>query len=346
MTARARRRILLALGLLTALVVAVFAFVVARASSELVSPVRRVTQAYHREWIDKPGEHGISIERFSALDGRVPCLLVQPDAKAGLSPRGAKLREQLMARGIPLPAFGEIKGTLVMMPGRNGGKEDLLPVAERFCAVGFRCLLPDLPAHGESPMKICTFGASEFDGQLPAGVLQEASSRFGFPAQPAALWGMSMGGAYVARAASQPGARWDALVVVCSFDSLNAVLTRKISSWAGPLTPGLSLAIRRAVVLRGGIDPAAAMPVRWAGSVSAPLLMAHGTQDELIPEAFGKRLFDAYGSGEKRWVPVEGGSHERVLVTDMPLYAAMAEWFLVHLPGAKAKAALLDAAVR
>lgn len=153
-----------------------------------------------------------------------------------------------------------------------------------------------------------------------------------------------MGGSYVARAASLPGTKWTALVVVCSFDSLNAVLTRKIGSWAGPLTPGLSLAIRRACVLRGGVDPATVLPVKWAGSISTPLLMVHGTQDELIPESFGKRLFDAYGSAEKRWVPVEGGSHERVLVTDMPLYAAMAEWFLAHLP--EAKATPLSAAVR
>lgn len=172
MAVHVKRRIFLALGLLSALVVVGFVFVVARASSELVSPARRVLQDYHREWLDQPAAHGLSIERFSALDGRVPCLLVQPDARAGLSPRGTKLRDQLTARGIPLPAFGEIKGTLVMMPGRNGGKEDLLPVAERFCAVGFRCLLPDLPAHGKSPMKICTFGASEFDGLLPGAVLQ------------------------------------------------------------------------------------------------------------------------------------------------------------------------------
>jgi alpha-beta hydrolase superfamily lysophospholipase len=199
--------------------------------------------------------------------------------------------------------------------------------------------LPDLPSHGESPIKICTFGASEFDGGLPSGILNDAAGRFGFPAQPAGLWGMSMGGAYVARAAAQPGANWSALVVVCSFDSLNAVLNRKIGSWAGPLTPGLSLAIRRACVLRGGIDPVKVQPVRWASSISAPLLMAHGTQDELIPETFGRRLFEAYGSPEKRWVSVEGGSHERVLVTDMPLYAAMAEWFLTHLPGSKLQAA-------
>lgn len=308
-------------------------FVVVRASSELVSPARRPLQDYHREWLEHPAAHGILIQKFTALDGRVPCLLVLPDASAGPSPRVATIRRQLEERGISLPSFGETFGNLVLMPGRNGNKEDLLPVAERFCAVGFRCILPDLPSHGESPEKICTFGASDLDARVPSGVLADAARRFHFPRQPAGLWGMSMGGAYLARAASLPGSDWQALVVVCSFDSLDAVLERKLFSFTGPAAPVFGRAIRRACVLRGGVDPSAVQPAKWAAAVSAPLLMAHGTDDELIPEAFGRRLFDAYGSAEKRWVSVEGGTHDRVLVTNMPLYATMAEWFLTHLRG-------------
>lgn len=328
-----RRRLLLALALLLCAGLGLTVFVIVRASSELVSPARRPLQDYHREWLELPVAHGISIQKFPALDGRVPCLLVLPDASDGMSPRVEKVRRQLEERGASLPPFGETFGNLVLMPGRNGNKEDLLPVAERFCAAGFRCILPDLPSHGESPEKICTFGASDFDATVPAGVLGEAARRFHFPRQPAGLWGMSMGGAYLARAASLPGAEWQALVVVCSFDSLDAVLNRKLASVTGPAAPVFDLAIRRACVLRGGVDPAAVQPAEWAAAVSAPLLMAHGTDDELIPESFGRRLFDAYGSPEKRWVTVEGGTHDRVLVTDLPLYATMAEWFLKHLRG-------------
>jgi pimeloyl-ACP methyl ester carboxylesterase len=328
-----RRRILLVLALAGVAVLGASLFVVVRASAELVSPARRPLQDYHREWLEHPASHGISIQNFTACDGRVPCLLVLPDASAGLSPRVERIRRQLEERGVNLPSFGETFGNLVLMPGRNGNKEDLLPVAERFCAVGFRCILPDLPSHGKSPEKICTFGTSDFDASVPVGVLDEAARRFHFPRQPAGLWGMSMGGAYLARAASLPGADWQALVVVCSFDSLDAVLKRKLVSITGPAAPVFDVAIRRACVLRGGVDPAAVQPAKWAAAVSAPLLMAHGTDDELIPETFGRRLFDAYGSAEKRWVSVEGGTHDRVLVTDMPLYATMAEWFLTHLRG-------------
>jgi hypothetical protein len=45
--------------------------------------------------------------------------------------------------------------------------------------------------------------------------------------------------------------------------------------------------------------------------------------------ASGKRLFDAFPE-PKRWVEVPGAGHDNVLVTDFPIYAEIAEWFLAH----------------
>lgn len=326
-----RGRFAAAAGLLVLLLAGGAAFVVWRASAELVHPARRKLQAYHHDWLESPAAHGISIQRWEAMNGRVPCLLVLPDRAGGLSPRGAAIRKQLEEAGTKLPAFGETRANLVLLHGRNGRKEDLLPVAERFCAAGFRCLLPDLPAHGESPLKVASFGASEFDAGLPAGVLEEAIGRFKLPRDPAGLWGMSMGGAYLARAASAPGAPWRALVVVCSFDTLNAVLRRKVSFYAGPAAPLFVSAISMSCVARGGVDPAAVTPADWAAKVSTPLLVAHGTDDDLILLDSGRKLFEAYASPEKQWLVVKGGTHNNVLVTEMPLYSAMAGWFAAHL---------------
>lgn len=59
--------------------------------------------------------------------------------------------------------------------------------------------------------------------------------------------------------------------------------------------------------------------------------MAHGDMDPLISAARGKRLFYAFHSRKKLWVDVPGGNHNNILVTDMPLYAAMGEWFVSNL---------------
>lgn len=62
------------------------------------------------------------------------------------------------------------------------------------------------------------------------------------------------------------------------------------------------------------------LPIRWImrnrypsieriRQYHGPLLQTHGTADEVIPFAMGKRLFDASPSPRKRFVPVEGGTH-------------------------------------
>ncbi len=93
------------------------------------------------------------------------------------------------------------------------------------------------PRMGRSSLKTVRFGNSDFEASIPAAVLGEARARFHFPDEPAGLWGMSMGGAFLARAASLPGAPWKALVVVCSFDSLDAVVGQKVASYTSVTAP-------------------------------------------------------------------------------------------------------------
>lgn len=121
--------------------------------------------------------------------------------------------------------------------------------------------------------------------------------------------------------------QWNALIVVSSFDSLGGVIDGQLH-WAGPATPLFREAVAAMTSLRGGVTLSNARPVDWAARVKIPVFVAHGDADTLIPLSRGKALYEAFGSQEKRWVPVETGDHNRVLVTPMPLYATMAEWLL------------------
>ena len=297
------------------------------AAGQLVSPARRPLQAYHLDWLNAPAAHGLAIQKFTAMDGKVPCLFVTPDQQAGPGERGERLRQQLADMKHQLAPYGVVRGTIVLLHGRKGRKEDLLPVAERFCAVGFRCILPDLPAHGESPLQKVSFATTAIEESLPESTLSEAAKQFRFPREPAALWGMSMGGAFAIRAAVQAPEKWEALIVVSSFDSLSNVIYGQVR-WAGPVAGLFRDAVGAATLFRGGANLAKARPVDWASRVQIPVLVAHGNNDTLIPLDQGRALFDAFGSPNKRWVEVESGDHSRVLVTPMPLYAIMAEWLL------------------
>ncbi|MEZ5448891.1 MAG: hypothetical protein R3E89_07770 [Thiolinea sp.] len=55
------------------------------------------------------------------------------------------------------------------------------------------------------------FGSLAFERRLPAAVLQEVRAQFDLPAEPALLWGMSMGGAVAVGTQPpirNPGALW------------------------------------------------------------------------------------------------------------------------------------------
>jgi len=294
----------------------------------------RPLQSYHQEWLNAPEDHGIRIRRFSAANGRIPCLLVTPDPQAGPAERGILIRRQLQEQGVELTSFGTVRATVVLLHGRCGRKEDLLPIAERFCAAGFRCLLPDLPAHGESPLPRCHFATTDAEAGYAASVLTCARARKLIPVEPACLWGLSMGGAFATRSAAQKNSPWTSLVLVNSYGALDELVQRKTRPWLGPLTGPACRLMAHFSQTRGSLDPKESRPVTWAASVSVPVLVAHGSKDELIPVEAGRRLFDAFSTRRKRWVRVEGGDHHNVLVTAFPLYATKTAWFLRHLPAA------------
>ena len=287
----------------------------------LTSPQRRPLQDYHLDYLSRPSDHGIRIERHDCLDGKVPCLVVSPDPSAVLGKRGTLIRSQIQS---PPDAHGHVVANLVLLHGRNGRKEDLLPVAERFCAVGFRCLMPDLPAHGDSPLPVSKFGLGEWERQLPERVLEECASALGFADAPAALWGISMGGSFATSSAAAAGAPWRCLVIVSSFDRLDKVVEGQCRSGT---VAGLVSSVSQN---SGGPELSEVTPSSWAREVTIPVLVAHGSDDRLIPIDFGRSLFAAFPSQQKRWFEVEGGTHSTVLTTPMPLYSQMADWLLKH----------------
>ena len=302
------------------------------AGAEIASPSRRPLADYHHEYLTNPMAHGINLASFNASDG-TPCIVCTPDSSGQLGERGSKIRQQLTARGFQLAPAGTVGGTLVLVHGRKGRKEDYLPIAERLCAIGFRCIIPDLPAHGDHPATTATYGIRE--ATLPAQVLNEAARKWSFNAQPAGLVGMSMGGSVSVHAAALPGAPWEAMVVISSFDSLSAVVegqaTRRMGSvLATPWVKGADFVYHR----KTGFHLSDIQPHRHAASIRIPTLVAHGTADRVSSITRGQRLFDALpATTTKQWLEVPGADHDDVLITAYPIYAEIGAWLLRHMAG-------------
>ena len=153
----------------------------------------------------------------------MPCLLIEPNPATGPAKRARTLQQQLHQKQT-LPPYGQASRMIVLLHGRNGRKEDLIPVAERFVAAGYRCVLPDLPAHGDSPLNTMSFGSSHFESQLPRLIVNDIRQHFNLPNQPTSLWGLSMGGAFALSAAKESPHYWQSLIIVSSFDRLDTLL--------------------------------------------------------------------------------------------------------------------------
>lgn len=297
-------------------------------ATEIVRPSRRSLEQHHRDFLDHPEAHALRIRAFES-DDHAPCLLCEPLPRARLAQRGARLTAELaQLHRIQTPADGSILGNLVLLHGRHGRKEDNLPIAERFCAAGFRCILPDLPGHGDHPVSLALYGLKEAD--VPTTALDTAGRRFGFAAHPCGLWGISMGGSVAVHACAAHPLEWDALVIVASFDRLEPVIRRqadeRLGAWFGALLfPGTKGWFQ---VLSGGHRLSEIAPVTRTASLHVPVLIAHGTDDPLIPTEAAQRLYDAIPVSQKRWVNVGAGTHGNILITPQPLYAEMAAWFV------------------
>ena len=315
------------LGLPTVLAAAVFGGLEHSARS-LWSPPRQPFAEHHLRILNDPAAHGMTLDRFVASDG-TPFLLCRPTPLPGK--RGQLLRSQLLDQGVSLAAPGEEIGNLAILHGRRGRKEDYLPIAERFCAVGFRCVLPDLPAHGEHPVDASTFGVRE--AAIPSLVLEEAARLGAFPAAPAALFGTSMGGSVAVHAAALDAdqEKWSSLVVVASFDALREVVAFNAREIAGPAAPMIEGFVTWRFPQGTGVALADVAPVEKARNLRLPVLVAHGTDDRTVPHEAGRRLFAAF-PGRTRWVDVPGADHQNVFITDFPLFATAADWLLASLP--------------
>ncbi len=322
-----RKRILKILGISILILSLTIIIIINYSVYHLASPAPSNIPQGAREIQDAPEKFGIKLKSIICLNNKVPTIVAEPSSNKPITKKALLIRKQLSDLGYKTPNYGTIKGTVVILHGRNGRKENSLSIAERFCAVGIRCILIDLPSHGDSPVDNVKFGSTEWEQDIPYKVLTECAEIFQFNKQPAALWGMSMGGSFATAAAADPihGKTWSSITIVCSFDALNTVIKKKCKTdWLTNLASTLCQ-------VHGGANFSKVNPATWAENVNTPVLVAHGDKDELIPISNGKKLYQSFASNDKKWLTVEGGNHNNILITPMPLYAEMAHWILTHL---------------
>lgn len=324
-------------------------------AKDFAQPKPRALQDYHYQLLHQ--QQGISITHFACASGNAPCLFVLPSTTQTkqLNQQQKNLHQQLQQDFGHLPQTltaatndtAAPKAIVMLLHGRKGRKEDLLPVAARFAAVGYMSVLLDLPHHGDSPLPYSQFGLELQQNTLDIVNTSLADAQqwlvtqnpvVNRPTPPAFMWGMSMGGSYAIHAIAHHPQQWQGLIIVESFARLSAVTEAQADKLLAHLPIGITTAVKPLVtktfatfaVWQGGVNPTHVQPAALAQQLKLPILVLHGDKDEVIDTSQGKQLYNSFASTDKTWLAVTNAGHHNILITDAPVYATMADWLLSH----------------
>ncbi|MBL4648087.1 MAG: alpha/beta fold hydrolase [Aureispira sp.] len=211
----------------------------------------------------------------------------------------------VLSNYLALSAQDTSKGTMIMLHGIGGCKEDYLGIAKSLTDSGYNCLIYDARAHGQSGGEHCTIGYREKeDVQAVVSAILEYDSE-----TSVGIWASSMGAAVALQAlAIEPRIKFG--VIESTFTELSEIVYQYQKRYCCGI--GLRFASNRTLTLAGRIanfDPYKIQPIKICGNIKQPILMNHGDADQHIPIRYGKQLFEALGSADKTFYTVKGAGH-------------------------------------
>lgn len=299
-------------------------------SSFLLTPNRHELEPRHHAVLNQPAEYGLELETFRVKTtdgiGLAAMLVTRADhpGKAEKSRRMASLLGVPFSGPAPAP-----RGTVFLLHGRSGKKEDMLAVAERLVAADYRCLIYDARCHGESDGVNCTFGYAETGDfrTILDHTLSLLEARGEDPGQICAL-GISLGASVILQALPDE-TRIEAIVAVAPFATLPEVVNHSARRNIYQHIPlWLIAGTMRTGGLRAGFDPFQVSPLRGVELSNRSIFFVHGEQDAVIPVDHTRRLHAA-AKGNKKLLLVADGNHTNVLAKGGDaLYHEMIRFFL------------------
>lgn len=221
------------------------------------------------------------------------------------------------------------KGTVLLLPGYGLGKGSMLPYSTALADQGYRSVLVDLPAQGESTGDYLGYGKQE---AKDLSQLIDYLIRSGRATGKVGLLGISYGAA-VALDTAAINAQVDAIVAVCPFARVPPTIERFLEMTDPLLAATIpSARLEQAIDLAGGLvgyplkDGDA---IQAVAHIRAPVLYLAGTDDVVAPLKDIELLASMTSNAE---IITESGANHITLTMNEPLIEKPAiDWFSRHL---------------
>ncbi len=200
---------------------------------------------------------------------------------------------------------------MILVHGVNANRQAMMAETRILAETGYHLLLFDLRGHGNSGQAKLTYGYNEARDVLAAVEYLDSLPDI----EQIGILGNSLGGSAVAHAAAEDS-RLQAVIVQSSFTSLSHGIDDAFNKMAllpeWPFQPLIiGVAEWRTGVRVGQVDSAAAL----SRVAPRPVLIIHGTRDDMFPLAHAERLYAAAQEPKTLWL-VEGLGHVNVAAVD------------------------------
>lgn len=220
-------------------------------------------------------------DRYPVGDWDFSQLAVRPAEHVFHTPDGVQLHAIAFRAARPI-------ATMIWFHGNAGNVSMRAEIAAQFAARGVSVFLFDYRGYGRSEgtaterrLMIDSLAAFDF---VRENLEDDPRS--------IVLYGESLGGAYAAYVAARRPAK--CVVIESSFPSLSAVASHHF-----PLMP-FGLAVRKSLTT-----------LEWLNRAGIPVLVMHGTADEVVPFSLGMQLYDSLHV-PKQILRSDGAGHSEI----------------------------------
>jgi pimeloyl-ACP methyl ester carboxylesterase len=230
------------------------------------------------------------------------------------------------ADGLELAAWlvphCDARGNVIFCHGHGRNRGHVAALLPALHDMGLNVLAFDFRGHGDSPGHTSTFGHREVEDLCAA----EAYLSRRFPGKPVFLVGISLGAAVSLQALPRlPHVRgvWSE----GAFARLSNAVEHEFLWLPGFLREPLVRSYYVIGWLDCGLWGPAVNPVDCLRGLTVPVFFCHGVEDELVPFAEGRMLYEAYAGPKECW-RVAGASHYNVRQRNTEEYVRRLRGFL------------------
>jgi hypothetical protein len=212
-------------------------------------------------------------------------------------------------------------GVVLLFPGYNASKEQLLQPAQIFHELGYSTFLVDFRGVGGSSGSVTTLGIRE-----AADVAHAVDYvRQTWPGQPVILYGTSMGSSALLRAVAREDVQPQAVIAEAPFARLSDAVDARVRSMRVPTFPASELLLFWGSVQLGA-NAFVHNPADYAPDVTCPTLLLRGAEDARVAAEEIDAIYERL-PGPKTRISVPHVGHE-LLLPQTPEVRQQVEEFL------------------